>query len=192
MTLGDIFNLTTYICNKDFSGNIITPARFNELIPIVSIDLFRKKFGLPEEYKPGSPIPSEYIDITPKNTDDMKAFKVQLLNTAVTGGILLFPSNYAHRDIISYNFVKTINGTATVLSRPVEILREEAFSSRNGNYTKRPTTMNPIAVIRSNGIHIRPTSIITVDFHYYRFPVTPVFAYTTGDGYITCCTLNTV
>jgi hypothetical protein len=84
MTLWDIYKLVEFVCNKDFSGNIITPDRFNDLIKIVSLDHFRDKYGLPEEYSPGRPIPREQADITLKNTDDLKAFKVFIQNTPVT------------------------------------------------------------------------------------------------------------
>lgn len=185
MTLMEIFSLIKYIVNKDFSGNIITPDTFKDLIKVVNIDLFRHKYGLPEEYQPGRPVPNEYADVTLKNTDDLKRFKVSLPNTPVTNGILPYPTDYAHRDTLSYNFSKTINGVATVLPKPVEVLKEAEFSSRNGNYTKRPTTTTPIGVVRSDGIHVRPITILAVDFSYYRFPATPVFNYQLNDGYIT-------
>ncbi|MFA5151451.1 MAG: hypothetical protein WC554_02710 [Clostridia bacterium] len=185
MTLWNSYELISFICNKDYSGNIITPERFSMLIKVVNIELFRKKYGLPEQYQPGRPIPKEYIDITLKNTDDMKAFKKPLLNTPVTAGVLPYPSDYAHRDSIVYRFSKTINGVATPLPRPVEILRDEQAAERRGNYTKRPTTVNPIGVMREDGIYIYPTTITEVDFYYYRWPVDPVFAYVLGDGYIT-------
>lgn len=185
MTLWEQFTLIKFIVNKDFSGNIITPEMFKDLIKVVNIDLFRNKYGLPEEYQPGRPIPVEYADITLKNTDDLKAFKVYLPNTPVVVGILPYPLNYAHRDTVTYPFSKTINGVVTVLPKPVEILREEQFNSRNGNYTKRPTTSNPIGVVRSDGIHIRPFTILSVDFAYFRWPIDPIFNYQLNDGYIT-------
>ena len=185
MTLWEIYTLVKFIANKDFDGNVVTPERFRSLIKVVNIDLFRNKYGLPEEYQPGRPIPMEHADITLKNTDDLKTFKVYIPNTPVNAGVLPFPSNYAHRDTVSYSFTKTINGVATVLPKEVEILREAEFASRTGNYTKRPTTANPIGVVRSDGIHIRPLTIVAVDFNYYRWPVDPVFNYVLGDGYIT-------
>lgn len=185
MTLGSMFSLVEYITNKDFSGNVITPDRFNMLIKVVNIELFRNKYGIPEEYQPGRPIPNESADITLKNTDDLKAFKVRLPNRTVANGVMLYPADYAHRDTVVYNYSKTINGIATPLPRPVEILREAEFAAREGNYTKRPTTVNPIAVLRSDGIHIRPITISAVDFNYYRFPVDPVFNYVEFDGGIT-------
>jgi len=185
MTLFQMFSLIKYICNKDFDGMAITPESFKELLPIVNIDLFRKKYGLPEEYQPGNPIVAEYADITLKNTDDLKAFKVPSFGRAVTNGILTYPTNYAHRDTFVYNYTKTINGVITPLPRPVEILREAEFAARNGNYTKRPTTQNPIGILRSDGVHIRPITIVAVDMFYYRWPIAPVFSYTPGDGFIT-------
>jgi hypothetical protein len=185
MTLGDMFILIKFICNKDYSGNIVTPERFNMLIKVVSIELFRNKYGIPEEYQPGRPIPLEYADITLKNTDDLKAFKVRVPNRSVANGVMLFPADYAHRETLVYNYSKTINNVATPLPRPVEILREAEFAAREGNYTKRPTIQNPICVLRNDGIHIRPITITAVDFNYYRFPVDPVFDYSLGDGTVT-------
>lgn len=192
MTLGEIYNLIEFITNKDFDGNIITPERFNQLIKVVNIDLFRQKYGIPEEYQPGRPVPNEYADITLKNTDDLKAFKERLAARAVTSGVMLYPDDYAHLQTVVYNYSKTINGVATTLPKQVEILREAEFASREGNYTKMPTTANPIAVMRSDGIHIRPITITECDMNYYRFPVDPEFAYTQGDGYITYDAVNSV
>ena len=185
MTLGQIYNLVEFICNKDFDGNIITPDRFNMLIKVVSVELFRSKSGLPEEYQPGRPIPNESADITLKNTDDLKAFKTRLPNRTVTNGVMTYPTDYAHRDTVVYNFSKTINGVDTTLPKPIEILREAEFAAREGNYTKRPTTANPCGIIRSDGIHVRPITITGADLNYYRFPVNPEFVYTESDGYIT-------
>ena len=132
MTLGEIYNLIEFITNKDFDGNIITPERFNQLIKVVNIDHFRDKYGLPEEYVPGRPLPAEYKDITNKNTDDLKALKVRVANRSVTAGVIAYPDDYVHLESIVYNYSKTINGVATVLPRYVEILRGAEFASREG------------------------------------------------------------
>jgi len=115
----------------------------------------------------------------------MKAFKMSDFGRAVANGVMTYPVTYAHRQSIVYNYTKTINHVVTVLPRPVEVLREEEFASRTGNYTKQPTLSNPIAVIRSDGVHIRPLTILSCDFHYVRWPVTPEFGYIIGDGFIT-------
>ena len=192
MNLFTAYELLRFICNKDFAGNIITPERFKLLIKVVNIDLYRKKYGLPEGYSPGSPVPVEHIDITIKNTDDMKAFKMDLSNTPVTGGVLPYPSDYAHRDTVVYRYSKTINKVATELPRPVEILRDAQAAERRGNYTKRPTVKDPIGVMRQDGIYIYPKTITSVDFYYWRWPREPSFVYVTEDGYITYDALSSV
>ena len=192
MTLGAIYDLIELICNKDFDGNIITPVRFNQLIKVANIDHFRDKYGLPEEYIPGRPLPAEYKDITNKNTDDLKALKVRIANRTVAAGVIVYPDDYVHLESIVYNYSKTINGVVTVLPRHVEILREAEFASREGNYTKRPTTQNPCGIIRSDGVHVRPITITACDFNYYKYPATPVFAYTQGDGFITYDAVNSI
>ncbi len=185
MTLWEIYQLLEFICNKDYEGNIITPDRFRMLVKVANIDLFRKKYGLPEQYQPGRPIPTDHVDITIKNTDDMKAFKMFMPNTPVTNGVLPFPADYAHYEDVRYNYTTPINGINNTFPKPVEMLKEAQLTERLGNYTKQPTTKNPVGVVRNNSIHIFPLTITAVDFHYYRFPKDPVFSYDEADGYIT-------
>ena len=159
MTLFDMFSLVNLICNKDFDGNIITPDRFDQLIKVVNIDLFRNKYGLPEEYQPGRPIPKEYVEITQKNLDDMKAFKVFLKNVPVVNGKVAYPADYCHKAELTNNFTIKINKIATVLPKGLEVLNESQVSSRLGNYTKRPVSRMPICTFRSDAIYVWPFEV---------------------------------
>ena len=200
MTLFDMFSLVNLICNKDFDGNIITPDRFDQLIKVVNIDLFRNKYGLPEEYQPGRPIPKEYVEITQKNLDDMKAFKVFLKNVPVVNGKVAYPADYCHKAELTNNFTIKINKIATVLPKGLEVLNESQVSSRLGNYTKRPVSRMPICTFRSDAIYVWPFEvadnvpdpITAVDFAYYRWPKDPIFAYSIQDGAITYDAVNSV
>ncbi|OPZ49412.1 MAG: hypothetical protein BWY95_00069 [Bacteroidetes bacterium ADurb.BinA104] len=185
MTLFEMYELIELVLNKDYGGNIVTPARFRQLIKVVNINKFKEKYGLPEEYQPGRPVPLEYAEITLKNQDDLRYFKIPLMNTPCPVGLLPYPADYAHRDQIIYNHSVTIDGVVTIVPRQVEVLRETEAAGRRGNYTKRPTVTNPIAVVRSTGIQIYPVTITAVDFTYYRWPVEPVFEYNQYEGYIT-------
>jgi hypothetical protein len=190
MTLGDMYDLVSYITNKDFSGNIVTPDQFNMLIKVVNIDLFRRKYGLPEGYQPGRPIPNEYAEITQKNLDDMKAFKVFLKNVPVTNGTVPYPTDYCHKMELTNNFTIKINKVDTILPKGLEVLNESQLSSRLGNYTKRPVSRMPICTFRSDAIYvwpfeisdIVPDPITQIDMAYYRYPRTPEFVYSVTDG----------
>lgn len=186
MTLFDMYSLMELILNKDYGGNVLTPERFRQLIKVVNIDKFKKKFGLPEEYQPGRPVPREYVEITLKNADDLRKFKATpLINTPAVAGLLPYPEDYAHRDQIVYNQTVFTGVAPEVIPRQVEILTETQAAARRSNYTKRPTTTYPIGVMRSAGIQIYPITVTVVDFYYWRFPIDPVFSYNQYAGYIT-------
>jgi hypothetical protein len=200
MTLFEMFSLIKLITNKDFSGSIITPEKFQLLLPIVQLDWFRNKYGLPEEYQPGKPVPREYVEITLKSTDDLKAFHEFVPNIQLVNGLLPFSTDYLHRDEIVFNFTIKINKKDTVLPRGVEILRESQLATRLGNYTKRPTLRMPVGVVRQAGIQIypwevselNPEPIRAVDFSYWRYPRNPVFRYFMNDGFITYDAANSI
>jgi len=186
VTLFDMYSLMELILNKDYGGNVLTPERFRQLIKVVNIDKFKKKFGLPEEYQPGRPVPREYVEITLKNADDLRKFKATpLINTPAVAGLLPYPEDYAHRDQIVYNQTVFTGVAPEVIPRQVEILTETQAAARRSNYTKRPTTTYPIGVMRSAGIQIYPITVTVVDFYYWRFPIDPVFSYNQYAGYIT-------
>jgi hypothetical protein len=186
MTLFDMYSLMELILNKDYGGNILTPERFRQLIKVVNIEKFKKKYGLPEEYQPGRPVPREYVEITLKNADDLRKFKATpLINTPAVDGLLPYPEDYAHRDQIIYNQTVFTGVAPEIIPRQVEILPETQAAARRSNYTKAPTATYPIGVMRSAGIQIYPITIDVVDFFYWRFPVEPVFSYNQYAGYIT-------
>lgn len=182
MTLMEIYDFIKFVGNKDFNGNFYTPAQFNSSIQVANLDYFKSRHGLPEEYQPGQPIPRVHPEVTQKIIDDLREFKEHVIDQVVSTGYFDIPADYIHYDDISYNYTRNIDGTPTALPRPVEMLTERKLSDRMGNYIKRPTTKNPVGVIRADDtnqrIYIFPDTINAVDFHYYRMPVKPVFDYT--------------
>jgi len=235
-TLWEQWELVNYIANKDFEGNVITPERFNQLIKIVNLDLFKIKMGLPEEYQPGNPIPRQTIDLNSRLTSETKFLKVfdpnyeLIIPTVVFNGddafydqyyvtqIILFdglryeviqnpagieglgdppnepiyyrlynsyPTGLFDIEDIRYIYQRNIDGSPVSIPKPVERLTEGEYSDRAGNYTKQPTTKNPVCVFRSDGIYVYPDTIDSVELSYVRYPVDPVFDYTQEAGYIT-------
>lgn len=181
MTLIQIYDFLKFIGNKDFNGNIFKPSHFRSAIVAADIDLYKKKSGLPEEYQPGRPLAREGFEIDKKSLDNVSHFKGHVTDQPVASGFFNIPAAYIYWDSMSFNYTPTIDGTPTVLPRPVEILTEGELADRIGNYTKRPTTKNPVVVQRRDAswdrFYIYPNTINAVDFHYYRIPVAPVFAF---------------
>jgi hypothetical protein len=185
MTLFEQWELVNYIANKDYSGNVISPDRFGQLVKVVDLDLFKVKMGLPEDYQPGAPISRQYLDATKRLTDETRFLKKRVAAQPVTLGIVAYPADYFGGNSIRYGYQRQVDGSTKVLWKPVEELTEDQYSDRAGNFTKEPTVKNPVCVTRSDGIHIYPASIVQVDFTYIRYPVEPVFAYVQQTGYIT-------
>ena len=185
MTLIEIYRFIEFIGNKDFNGNFFRPDEFNVAIQLVNIDYFKKRFGLPEEYQPGNPVPRDIAEITQKSIDDLRLFKKHLLSQTVSSGKFTIPADYMYWDSMSYTYVHSFDGTPQNLLRPVELLREDQLADRLGNWIKKPTLKNPVCVIRADGttnqIYVFPDTITSVGFHYWRMPVQPIFDYTVTD-----------
>lgn len=184
-TLWEQWELVNYIANKDFGGSVISPDTFNRLIKIVNMDLFKIKMGLPEDYQPGSPISRQSIDLNSRLTSETKFLKEFAPNSTVTNGVLDYPSGLFDIEDIRYNYQRNIDGSPTVIPKPVERLTEAEYSDRAGNYTKQPTLENPVCIFRDNGVAIYPAAIDSVDLSYVRYPNEPVFDYDLSPGYIT-------
>jgi len=182
MTLMETYDFIKFIGDKDYNGNYFKPAYYNSAIIAANLDLYKKVSGIPEEYQPGSPLAREHFELNQKSLDEVRFFKGHIFDQAVASGYFALPADYIYHDSLSYKYIHSIDGTPTTLPRPVEVLREDQAADRQGNFIKKPTTQYPIAVVRkvltNDRMYIFPITINAVDFHYYRLPATPVFAYT--------------
>ena len=185
MTLFQIYEMVQYYLNKDYEGNVITPDKFKELIIAADLDLFKRKIGLPEDYQLEAPISREYIDANKIATTDIRHLKVRAPTQAVTTGVVAFPSEYCVEDALRYNYQRNVDGSSVTITKAIEVLTEDQYGDRAGSWVKKPTTKNPVCVIRQDGIYVYPASISVIDFNYYRYPTEPVFAYNQESGYIT-------
>ena len=191
MTLFEQWELINYIANKDYGGNVIEPEQFNALTKVVNLDLLKAKFGLPEDYQPGAPISRQYLDATQRLTDETRFLKMDLRDETLTPETEVpfttwaYPSDYFSLVSLLYNYQRNIDGVTTIVPQQVEILTKDEADSRLGNWTKKPSATNPIAVITSSAIRFYPIAIGTADISYIRYPTDPVFDYVEGAGFIT-------
>lgn len=185
MDLIQMYNFMKFIGNKDFNGNFLPPSQYSSAILAANIDLYKKKAGLPEEYQPGRPLAREGFEMDKKSLDNVSHFKGHVTDQAVASGYFDIPAAYIYWDSMSYNYTPTIDGDPTVLPKPVEILTEGQLADRRGNFIKKPSFKNPVTVQRRDTswdrFYIFPDTINAVDFHYYRLPIAPVFAYTVAN-----------
>jgi hypothetical protein len=192
MTIFEMYRFMEFIINKDYEGNAFTPDQHNQNVKWANLDLFKIKMGLPEGYQPGQPISQQSFDATQMLTDDTRFLRKIDPTAALTGGLLEYPGDYFTHNSMRYNYQRNVDGVATTIPRMVEILTEDEYSDRAGRWLKRPTTWDPVAVIRAEGIQVYPITLNEVDFTYIRYPEQPNFSYVVQAGYIEEDQSNTV
>jgi hypothetical protein len=185
MNLGQIFKLVDFIANKDQTGDTITPDQFSDaILPAVNIMFFKKKYGLPEDYQPGQPIPRQAWELTQKMSDDLRKFKE--VNPALiinSNGVASIPADYVHRSLITKTYIPYTG--ANPKTTTVEVLTDSEAGERRGNSITGPTIKNPFCVFQKNYIQFYPSNLQSVEFTYLRLPKTPFFDYTiANDQYI--------
>lgn len=83
------------------------------------------------------------------------------------------------------------NETVTKI-RPVVFLPDESFDWRMSSVLRAPSKDYPIAKMIPGGIQFAPQDLGSVEFSYYRYPIKPVWGYTTSGGFSTYNPLTSV
>ena len=185
MKIFQMYELMNFIINKDYEGNAFTPDQLADLVKVANLELFKIKMGLPEDYSPGQPLSRQGLDLTQRLTDETRFLKKLDPTITVTSGVIAYPSDYFTISALRHNYTRNVDASPTEIPRPSEILTEDEYSDRAGKWLKRPTTWDAVAVIRDDGIHVFPDSIVSAEIAYIKYPAAPVFAYTLHTGYIT-------
>jgi hypothetical protein len=184
MNIGEIFNQTNYLLNKEQFGAKLTVANFNRLAEFVQYDVIKQRYGLPEEYTPGAPIPRMSWEVTQKMTDDLKHLKVHYggqtfpMLPVSTSGIAQIPSDYMHFSSAYYKYQKTVNGQAVEKWSSIENLTDFEWAARHENPNRTPSIKAPACKFQDTYIEFSPKSLGYVDFTYLRKPTAPVYAVT--------------
>lgn len=181
MTIDEIYKWVNFVSNKKQSG-AISPDEFNMIIKVVSIDYFKLKVGLPEEYQVGQPMPRQAYQITQKITDDVRHLITRLSITrgAVTSDYFAIPANYGAYSGLFYRYTynpKNCKGAVSV-DLPIEIVTDGEFHDRKGCPLLGPTFKQPIANFDASGIIVYPLDITTIELSYLRLPTMPIRQYT--------------
>lgn len=182
-----------FIANKEQSGTAYSINQLNVAFQSANIDLFKMRYGLPEEYTPGMPLPRMSYEVTQKIKDDLRACK-EVVNISVDNfGNMLLPSDYVHKTAIEYKKV-TNNDTKIpdVKYRPVEILDDDKWSERKSNTIKKPSLDFPICNFLKDSIRFEPKNLGVVEFSYLRIPNKPIWAYTVVNGIETYDAQNSI
>jgi len=173
-----------FIANKEQSGTAYSINQLNNAFQAANIDFFNLRYGLPEEYAPGTPVPIQGYEVTQKMKDDLKACKVVSTISVLNNGEMILPSDYVHYTAIT--FIKVLNsecGVApTAKRKAVDIIDDDKWDERVDNSIKAPSLDFPIGNFLSNSIRLEPKNLKEVEFSYLRMPNKPIWGYTVQNG----------
>lgn len=201
MNLDELYKFINYITNKEQSGNTIPPDTYNLLLKTANIDVFRVKYGLPQEYKGGA-LPIQAYESIQLITDALSPFKVVmgednplLINE---DGKAKIPNDYVHYSSLIYKqyvynsgkYVIDECGNEVFIQekskykyRNIEVLKDAEVGDYLSNSLKYPTKENPVCCFYNDYIQFYPKDLHNVIFVYLRLPVTPYYYYEILDDY---------
>lgn len=171
----DVLDFVNGILNKDQAGRVISPDRFNTLLKTASIRQFKRKMGLPEEYRPGQPIPRDYYEVNKRSTESLRRFK-KIMGEGISGQMII--SKYGYSDLPSdYFIVRYVNYVNDGVIREVKIVEDKEYNECMSDSITFPTLRNPIINLEDERVKLRPLGMQFVNFAYFRLPLTPVYDY---------------
>lgn len=184
INVNDIKIFIDFIANKEQSGTAYSINQLNNAFQAANIDLFKLRYGLPEEYTPGVPLPRMSYEVTQKIKDDLRACKEVVDLTIDSDGFMQLPDDYVH--VTNIEYLKIVNNpnctSPTIKEKQVQRLDDDKFTRRKGATIKAPTKDFPICNFRKDSIEFRPKDLGKVQFSYLRVPNKPVWAYTVTNG----------
>ena len=173
-----------FIANKEQSGTAYSINQLNNAFQAANVDFFKRRYGLPEEYSPGNPIPMQGYEVTQKMKDDLKSCKVVETITVSSTGEMILPSNYVHKTAITY--IKVTNSDCgeapTVKRKTVDTIDDDKWDERVDNSIKTPSLDFPVCNFLSDRIRYEPKTLKEIEFSYLREPNKPIWGYTIQNG----------
>jgi hypothetical protein len=175
MDLSELLSFISFICNKEQSGNTMSPSQYNTLLPVANTMLFREKY--------------KYFETSQQFSDALLPFKVWMGKDGVaplfidSNGYANIPSDYCHYSSFSYKRVTSTNtGDAscepTIDYRQIIVLSDQEYDYYKTCGLKRPNFKYPVCNFQNGMIRFLPVNLQQVDFVYLKNPAKPVYAYT--------------
>ena len=178
ISVNEVKEFVDFLANKEQSGNSVSPDEFNLSLRRATDDLFRKEYGLPEDYKPGAPMPNISYEITQRIKDDMRVFKKTSAISIDSNGVGSVPSDYVHYTAIRYTKITNQKGGNPLIEpKSVEAIDDDKWDGRIGNSIKFPDKDYPICNFNSDTIQFEPKDLTIVQLTYLKYPSSPVWGY---------------
>ena len=176
----EMYEFLLVLVNKPKRGSsVLSPKQFNTLIPRAVDDVFKRYYGLPEEYRPGRPIPNVGYEQTQFITDALRKQKKPPKSISVVGGQAKYPDDYIHAGAAYYVKKTNVSGGEPTKQRVViEFVTDNEFTNKMSDPVSPPTVDYPVMTFYSDYMELSPSSITKMYLSYLSYPATPKLDYT--------------
>lgn len=161
MTVEQLRVFINAICNKDQTGNALSPDQYNSYLARANEDKFKQEAGY--RLKQDGTI---FFDASQVSTDALGPF---LKETPLTGisGMFTMPADYRHA--IS---------SLTADDHIITMLTKQQFDSTKNDPIDFPTDKYPISCMYAGKLRVEPVSVTPINFSYLRKPAIPFWDFT--------------
>lgn len=147
MTNEDLYKLTLTILRKESRGNIIKPDRFSELLKQCHHEYFNQQI--------------EKFDVSQTVHDSLKPFLV-VDDTAT------FATGVEDLSDLTYTYRNAIGARVTATDAPIDIVTPQEWNYRMDDELTQPTASDPMLVVDTDALRIRPTTVTEGYFSYIK------------------------
>lgn len=182
MTINEIYNAVKFFANKEQKG-FVKPSEFNTLAQQAQLEVFNEKMDKIRKFKSAERTGTNYR----ASVEDPTDFLSEISNLLVDNTLGYNTSTNLFDRIGSDSYIEEIYYTNNS-GKPTKV---EIVSKHNINKLLRsnlvaPSVDYPVALLKSNGIEVFPTSITSgIKMSFYRIFSSPIFGYVaSGDDYV--------
>lgn len=168
MNIVNIIKLSNFILDKEFSGNVITPDQFNDLIAFVNQELFSEEYDklVTISAQAGELLSRKLISLIDDSM--LVPFKGSAQKAGNSEGVMDLPSDYKHKLAARMTATKTLQPL-----RYVTWVSEDEFIRKQTFISKKPISQYPCATIRDGEMHYLPAEAKSVTLIYLKNPTDP-------------------
>lgn len=182
MNINEIYNAVKFFANKEQKG-FVKPSEFNTLAQQAQLEVFNEKMDKIRKFKSAERTGTNYR----ASVEDPTDFLSEISNLLVDNTLGYDTSTNLFQKIGSDSYIEEIYYTNNS-GKPTKV---EIVSKHNINKLLRsnlvaPSVDYPVALLKSNGIEVFPTSITSgIKMSFYRILSSPTFGYVaSGDDYV--------
>lgn len=179
MNINKVYIFVNELANKDQRG-FLPSATFNIYAERAQMEIFMKRYGNPQEYQPGRPVPRIGFEMTQKVIDDLKVFlKTKVLNLNKKG-VVDAPSDLVHPAAMSYKL--HLAGMDSPMVVPVKRIPVGKLANKLSSRITGPTKEFPICNEIGSTFTFYPSNLAVVNLTYLKQPTVPKWAFTFLNG----------